>query len=103
MASFAVEHIMKNIAPDLSRTQDPREALLAQHEKAMGELVMRFERKEWFEVVDQILTQPPPPLPADPKWVNKAYQKTQPVHVFADSVYEDEEEAQLDKMKKRRQ
>jgi hypothetical protein len=64
-ASTFTSYIMKNIAPNKSRSVDPREAFL-RHAKEAEE---------------------------NPTWVSKAYVQTQPKAVFTETTAEQEEEA----------
>ncbi|KAI9207280.1 WD40-repeat-containing domain protein [Polychytrium aggregatum] len=74
LGTNATQYIMKGIMKDTTRDEDPREAIL-----------------KYAEVAEK-----------NPMWVSQAYQKTQPVAKFAESVYEDEDEEQRDQLKKRR-
>ncbi|TPX72312.1 hypothetical protein SpCBS45565_g00625 [Spizellomyces sp. 'palustris'] len=69
------QHILKGIIKDTSRDEDPREAIL-KHAKDAEE---------------------------NPYWIAPAYKKNQPKTIYAEQVYEDEDEAARAAAKKRRQ
>ncbi|KAI8809237.1 WD40-repeat-containing domain protein [Cladochytrium replicatum] len=69
------QHIMRGIIKDTSRDSDPREAFLRHATDAES----------------------------DPYWVNPAYKKTQPKPVYAEAVFEDEDEEKRESLKKRKQ
>ncbi len=68
-------HMMQTILKDTTRDEDPREAILRHAEAAK----------------------------LDPLWIAPAYEKSQPKTIFAEKVYEHEDEEKQDAHKKRRQ
>ncbi|KAI9095137.1 WD40-repeat-containing domain protein [Phlyctochytrium arcticum] len=69
------QHILKNLVKDTTRDEDPREAIL-KHAKDAEE---------------------------NPYWVAPAYRRNAPTAIYANAVYEDDDEAERAAAKKRRQ